>query len=153
MPRLTPLLYGAARGGGHCHERQAPPIRARLGSGRSGDPVSIRRSCWGEITSLTNVPALHMTTLYCSWSPFPFDSQQSANRHACAGFPGFRWPEKARGHHVERNGTTSNPCRHPALHTSGQHAFVHLRTCIYMQAGRQEVFPPQAEPFFRAQRT
>jgi hypothetical protein len=46
-----------------------------------------------------------------------------------------------------------NPCRHPALHTSGQHAFVHLRTCIYMQAGRQEVFPPQAEPFFRAQRT
>jgi hypothetical protein len=33
--------------GAHCHERQAPPIRARLGSGRSGDPVPIRRSCCG----------------------------------------------------------------------------------------------------------
>jgi hypothetical protein len=38
VPRLASLLYGAARGGAHCHKRQAPPIRARLGSvSRSGD--------------------------------------------------------------------------------------------------------------------
>jgi hypothetical protein len=35
-------------GGAHCHERQAPPIRARLGSGRSRDPVPIRRSGVGR---------------------------------------------------------------------------------------------------------
>jgi hypothetical protein len=44
-----PLFYMALReGGGHCHERQAPPIRARLGLGRSGDPVPIRRSGVGR---------------------------------------------------------------------------------------------------------
>jgi hypothetical protein len=52
------LLYGAARGGAHCHKRQAPPIRARLGSGnRSGDPS-------GEITFLTFYPLISTSYLY-----------------------------------------------------------------------------------------
>jgi hypothetical protein len=38
VPRLASLLYDAARGGPTATKRQAPPIRARLGSGnRSGD--------------------------------------------------------------------------------------------------------------------
>jgi hypothetical protein len=51
-PADPSFIWRCARGG-HCHEWQAPPIRARLGSGnRSGDLVLIRRS-GGEITSLT----------------------------------------------------------------------------------------------------
>jgi hypothetical protein len=38
-PACLTFYCGAAREGVHCHTRQAPPIRARLGSGnRSGDP-------------------------------------------------------------------------------------------------------------------
>jgi hypothetical protein len=51
-PSGPSFIWRCARGA-HCHERQAPPIRARLGSDRSGDPVPIRRSGVGEITSLT----------------------------------------------------------------------------------------------------
>jgi hypothetical protein len=53
-PGLPPFYCGAAREGAHCHTRQAPPIRARIGSiSRSGDP---------EITFLT-------LTCQCSLSP------------------------------------------------------------------------------------
>jgi hypothetical protein len=45
-PADPSFIWRCARGA-HCHERQAPLIRARLGSGRSGDPVPIRRSCCG----------------------------------------------------------------------------------------------------------
>jgi hypothetical protein len=38
-PACLTFYCGAAREGAHYHTRQAPPIRARLGSGnRSGDP-------------------------------------------------------------------------------------------------------------------
>jgi hypothetical protein len=51
-PADPSFIWRYARGGAHCHERQAPPIRTRLGSGRSGDLVPIWRSGWDEITSL-----------------------------------------------------------------------------------------------------
>jgi hypothetical protein len=45
VPQLAPLLLWRCARGAHCHTRQAPPIRARIGSvSRSGDP---------EITFLT----------------------------------------------------------------------------------------------------
>jgi hypothetical protein len=47
-PGLPPFYCGAAREGVHCHTRQAPPIRAQIGSvSRSEDhiPNNIRCSC------------------------------------------------------------------------------------------------------------
>jgi hypothetical protein len=56
MPWLAPFYCGAAREGAHCHTRQAPPIRARIGSvSRSGDP---------EITFLTFSPLISISYLY-----------------------------------------------------------------------------------------
>jgi hypothetical protein len=51
-------FYMALREGGHCHKRQEPPIRARLGSGnRSGDRSR-------EITFLTFSPLISTSYLY-----------------------------------------------------------------------------------------
>jgi hypothetical protein len=39
-PACPPFYYGAAQERAHCHTRQAPPIRARIGSvSRSGDHI------------------------------------------------------------------------------------------------------------------
>jgi hypothetical protein len=40
-PASPSFIWRCVRGA-HCHERQAPPIRARLRSGRSGDPARVR---------------------------------------------------------------------------------------------------------------
>jgi hypothetical protein len=40
VPWLAPFYCGAAREGVHCHTRQSPPIRTRIGSvSRSGDHI------------------------------------------------------------------------------------------------------------------
>jgi hypothetical protein len=50
-PTYPPFYCGAAREGAHCHTRQAPPIKARIGPiFRSGDP---------EITLLTKHASGH----------------------------------------------------------------------------------------------
>jgi hypothetical protein len=55
-PACLTFYMALREGGGHCHKRQAPPIRVRLGSrNRSGDP-------FGEITFLT-ANALTLDTL------------------------------------------------------------------------------------------
>jgi hypothetical protein len=55
-PAYPPFYCGTAREGVHCHTRQAPPIRARIGSvSRSRDP---------KITCLTFSPLISISYLY-----------------------------------------------------------------------------------------
>jgi hypothetical protein len=59
-PACLTFYCGAARDGTHCHTRQTPPIRTRLGSGnRSEDPE--------EITFLTRYSTHDDAACHLTW--------------------------------------------------------------------------------------
>jgi hypothetical protein len=59
-PGVPPFYYCAVREGTHCHTRQAPPIRARIGLvSQSGDHIPSILPLDLHISSLLNNPLIH----------------------------------------------------------------------------------------------